>query len=298
LNNVDRILNVTGAGNVGIGTTAPTTALDIISGTANTPFLRIGNANGGVGNQVGIQLSPFSNRTGGASSQIISIDDGNSSAHLTIWTAPTGTSSTSVERLRITNAGNVGINTTAPATPLHIQTMSNAYGLRHSDGTIQLHTYVGGSINGAYVGTDSAHPLGLYTSGTAAKLTVQTNGNVGIGTTSPGSTLTVNGNVTINSTLTCGNQAMKFWYATGTHSGSLNGTVTPSTPSGLSAGNIISIVGVTFNTNGDCVPFNYSMTDTAWNVDVFVSASNVISVTARGSTVLGKTFRITIITSA
>lgn len=86
----------------------------------------------------------------------------------------------------ISTGGNVGIGTTNPGRPLEVRTGSSTYGIRHSDGTIKLDTYVGGSINGAYFGTTSQHPLGFMTNDSSALMTIQTNGNVGIGTTNPG----------------------------------------------------------------------------------------------------------------
>ena len=118
----NELMRIKGNGNVGIGTTTPGYALDIISGTlnSNSPFIRIGNPSGGITNQVGIILNAFNGRTGGPSSQVICIDDSNGSGHLTFWTAPTGSATSSVERVRITNSGNVGIGTTTPTEVLSI----------------------------------------------------------------------------------------------------------------------------------------------------------------------------------
>ena len=46
------------------------------------------------------------------------------------------------------NGGNVGIGTSTPANPLTIRTGSNTYGFEHTDGTIRLGTYLGGSASG------------------------------------------------------------------------------------------------------------------------------------------------------
>jgi hypothetical protein len=111
----------TTGGNVGIGTSNPTTTLDILNptGNSNLPFISLGNRVGGAGNQVGIILSPYTGRSG-ASSQISAMDDGNASAHMIFSTAPTGNTTTIAERMRITNSGNVGIGTTSPGSILHV----------------------------------------------------------------------------------------------------------------------------------------------------------------------------------
>ena len=109
-------------GRIGIGTTAPSYALDIgnPSGLTNkSTFLRVGSLGGSTAN-AGIIISPWNGRAGGPSCQIIGVDDASSSAHLTFWTAPAGGSTTSLERVRIINNGFVGINTTAPTANLHV----------------------------------------------------------------------------------------------------------------------------------------------------------------------------------
>jgi hypothetical protein len=110
-------------GRIGIGTPAPAYALDLynsVSGS-NAPFIRLGGG-GGSGNQVGIILTPWTGRSGGPASQIIAIDDGASSAHLTFWTAPSGSAQTSTERMRITDSGRVGINSSSPGAGLDVST--------------------------------------------------------------------------------------------------------------------------------------------------------------------------------
>jgi hypothetical protein len=137
-------MRLSSSGNLGIGTSTPAYPLDIINtvNSSNQPFMRIGNSSGGAGNQVGIILSPLSTRTGGASSQIISIDDGNASAHLTLWTAPSGTGTASVERVRIQNNGNVGIGTVSPSFTLDVNGTIARSG-------VKLPRYDNGSFSGS-----------------------------------------------------------------------------------------------------------------------------------------------------
>ncbi|MER0438808.1 hypothetical protein [Emticicia sp. W12TSBA100-4] len=88
-----------------------------------------------------------------------------------------------------TNTGNVGIGTSVPADKLTVQTASNAYGISHTDGTNTISTYVGG--NAGWIGTKTLAPLYFYTNGGSTQMTLTTSGNVGIGTSSPSSRLTI-----------------------------------------------------------------------------------------------------------
>ena len=75
----------------------------------------------------------------------------------------------------------LGIGTSSPAYALQVKTATANYGMSHTDGTISVATYVGGSTSGGWFGTVSNHPLSLYTNGSSSQLYLGTNGNVGIG---------------------------------------------------------------------------------------------------------------------
>ena len=160
-------LNITGAGNVGIGTTAPLAKVTSagISGTPSTTdkgLLQVVNTDTNQGLSIGgYSASPYG-------MWIQSID------------SRSGANSTSPIILNPTG-GNVGIGTTAPSAKLEL-----------SDGTITLqHDLVAG---GGYVGTKSNHPLVLFTNNTE-KVRITTAGNVGIGTTAPTDVLEVVGGI-------------------------------------------------------------------------------------------------------
>ncbi|GAA4751035.1 tail fiber domain-containing protein [Flavisolibacter ginsenosidimutans] len=91
------------------------------------------------------------------------------------------------------NSGNVGIGTNTPSEKLTVKAIGN--GITHTDGTIKLTTYLGsdaaGDPAGGWLGTASNHPLYFYANGGAPRMSVLTNGNVGIGTTNPISKLSV-----------------------------------------------------------------------------------------------------------
>jgi Collagen triple helix repeat (20 copies) len=90
-----------------------------------------------------------------------------------------------------TNAGNVGIGTNNAANKLTVQSTPNNFGITHTDGTIQVSTFVGGSTGGGWIGTKSNHPFSFFTNNSSALMTVTTTGNVGIGTNTPTNKFTV-----------------------------------------------------------------------------------------------------------
>ena len=141
----------------------------------------------------------------------------------TTWTWTSGTTAFSIANgsgtifdVDATN-GRVGIGTTSPATTLYVSGASSGFTQISADGTTASGTnyYVGGTLNAAIgygpTGYGGVHNTGTYifsnndiTFGLLAGnpyVTIKgTTGNVGIGTTSPGSLLTVNG-ATSSSTL-------------------------------------------------------------------------------------------------
>jgi len=69
--------------------------------------------------------------------------------------------------------------------------------LTHSDGTTTVGTYIGGSTSGAtggWFGTQSNHKLFFFTNNGQPSMTIDTTGNVGIGTFEPRARLDVSGN--------------------------------------------------------------------------------------------------------
>jgi len=133
------LLSPLAAQNVGIGIATPAAKLEVYDhDPANTAIggrIRI-SADGAPGRETYLDFAPWRGRPGGPAAQIRGIDDGAFSAHLTFWTAPPGNlgNNTTVERMRITADGNVGIATTTPTHKLHIYS-STAGAIRIEDGT-------------------------------------------------------------------------------------------------------------------------------------------------------------------
>ena len=74
----------------------------------------------------------------------------------------------------------VGIGTSTPADRLTVQTATTNYGFTHTDGTVTVGSFVGGSTGGGWYGTKSNHSLSFFTNGGGASLTIDTNGLVNI----------------------------------------------------------------------------------------------------------------------
>ena len=100
--------------------------------------------------------------------------------------------------------GNVGVGTTNPANRLTVQTATANYGVVHTDGTIIVGTFVGGSSGGGWFGTKSNHNLNFFTNDSSARLTIDTAGNVGIGITNPSNKLQVVGDIYASGAITAG----------------------------------------------------------------------------------------------
>lgn len=79
--------------------------------------------------------------------------------------------------------GNVGIGTPSPAYPLTLNTGASGYGFVHTDGAVEVGTFINAA--GGWLGTKSNHPLHFFTNNSFPKVTLTTDGKVGIGTASP-----------------------------------------------------------------------------------------------------------------
>jgi len=149
-------------GKVGIGTTSPGQKLDV-AGTIRS------NANEG-------KLILNSTATNGNEYQFISIDTGN----LGIYDG-------TAYRLWIADSGNVGIGTTSPTAKLKVIGENDAWTCQIEN--TQALPY-GLSVN--TIGTAGTTFNSAFYTHTGAGMYIVNNGKVGIGTTSPGSKLTVN----------------------------------------------------------------------------------------------------------
>ncbi len=171
-------MRITTDGNVGIGETNPLASLHLGASTGERMYVY---ANATVRAGFGVDLSGSSRELSifhSSSNQ----SDGNISFGHRYETGGTYT-----ERMRITGAGNVGIGTTSPSKKLEV-----AGDVRIASGGDLILSDSGGG-NDTFLYNDSQTFI-TYVNG-AERLRINSSGNVGIGTTSPGEKLEVSGNI-------------------------------------------------------------------------------------------------------
>ena len=108
----------------------------------------------------------------------------------------------------------VGVGTVSPSEKLTVQTVQG-YGITHSVGDVKLCTWVGNTGENAKggLGTQSNHPLYFFTN-RGTRMTLTTDGNVGIGTASPSEKLHVAGHLRVNGEFKKGNGPFVLWANT------------------------------------------------------------------------------------
>jgi hypothetical protein len=117
-------------------------------------------------------------------------------------------------------------------------------------------------------------------------------GRLGIGTSEPRATLDVSGG------FQCGNSPLQFYVLYGTHPDPLQ-TQNVELPPELIGTSIVSITGVTFQTNGDCIPFERHSESSTWEVDVYYNfPANRLIISGQGASgCAGKHWRILVVTT-
>jgi hypothetical protein len=195
------IMNVLGNGKVGIGTSTPSEVLEVYSSdtTPGTISLKSSRNDFGyvdVGRISAKQASVEVSRIGMPRAA------GTNTGFLTFWTKADN-STDLTEKMRISENGNVGIGTSNPSNDQgwnkvldvagsgHAKVLVTADNSNFKTGVFSHSSWNGG---GGFVGTESNHTLFLV-AGYDPKVSILTNGNVGIGTKTPDTKLTVNGNI-------------------------------------------------------------------------------------------------------
>jgi hypothetical protein len=201
-----RVVRQNDAGNVSIGTSEPRAKLDVTTtgesliGDAHSLTLRLNAGDLGASAGDELRVASFGFKSWNHSSLGIrarrTTDGGDwYSTAIGLGMDVDHTPRAGGASLWLNANGNVGIGTATPSGKLTVVSPINGYGLEHTDGDIRLGTYLGGSAGGGWLGTISNHKLNFFVNDGSASMTVDTTGNVGIGTTTPTATLDVNGTV-------------------------------------------------------------------------------------------------------
>jgi hypothetical protein len=201
-------------GNVGIGTTAPTSLLHIQSNDSTTnsevdmltlTALSTGTTTTGFGPAIKFQAE----RNNGVMQnvgKIRSIAEVNSGTNISSGLAfETSTVGALDEKMRITYDGNVGIGTSSPSVPLTVKANSGGNAVRLLGRSSDGYSFLGfrnnaDSSNNGEIGISDAKKMLFYTND-SQRMVIDSSGNVGIGTSSPYNKIHVNGTGRINSLL-------------------------------------------------------------------------------------------------
>jgi hypothetical protein len=193
-------LRVTNTGLVGIGTSTFSylaNKLVIDKGSTSNDGITIVSPNTSNG------CIWFADGTTGSERYRGGIDYNHSTDNMQIYTGGLG-------HIVIDSAGNVGIGTTSPVVQLHIQGTTGA-SLRIQAGSTsaaQIDLIPGGTSNPWYIWADNTRNL-VFQDFTAERMRIDSSGNVGIGTSTPGQKLDVNGEI-VCSPNTAGKNTFQF----------------------------------------------------------------------------------------
>jgi len=232
-------LRIDTSGRVGIGTTSPNHKVDIYS-NENVP-LRIHRPSNANLNSSGAWGIGFSTRgdaltsTSDTRAGIFSYYNGN--LFIATSTSDVVADPDASARLTVASGGNVGIGTTSPSAKLHIEgdgsiirlqnnnsdTNGTFIDFRDSTGTRTGYVGTTGTSDDMFFITQGAKPIRFYTNN-SERMRLESDGDVGIGTSSPAQKLHVSGRTRVDQNsqafdLVGTDHVYSAWYPRGTSGG-------------------------------------------------------------------------------
>ncbi|MCR4327797.1 MAG: tail fiber domain-containing protein [Nanoarchaeota archaeon] len=202
-------MRITDTGNVGIGTTAPNQKLSVSKSSAGATVTGLELLNPNANANTGANILFNFNGAGGADTfATISAVRTNSPADGDTYLAFSTRGTSVQERLRISETGNVGIGTTGPSTKLHVNGANvGSIGLLYINSSDSAYLGLNSATDGdsgIYFRENAITKWEVYNDGNDGdklkflddgdvRMTIQQDGNVGIGTTGPEAKLEVYG---------------------------------------------------------------------------------------------------------
>ena len=196
-------MRITDAGNVGIGTTSPGSGyaydikLDIVAPQLGGIPLRLVRDSSIVNYGAMIALAAKNSVSeiityGAITGGIIDSTDGSEDGYVSIRTIKAGVEA---EKVRVDENGNVGIGTVSPGVKLEVDTNSTFAGAAQFGNSTGNRLYILNDDGGNRIQLDAISSGGasnlIFSNGGSEAMRITSAGNVGIGTTSPGTILDV-----------------------------------------------------------------------------------------------------------